>query len=118
MKIDIFYTLYTDGDYYLKEPKKFGARKMSEGSYQYTGHTTFGNEVVWRCKNEAKNFLWKLMCEGIQVSYTHPWLVDDFYHCIDALANHIDAFESGDIIATEYITGNYDGTEFTLVMSE
>lgn len=117
MKIDISYTLYTDGDYYLKDSEKFGASRIS-GECKYVGCATFTNEVIWRCKNETKNFLWKLICEGIQISYTHPWLVDDFYHCIEALVDHINVFDSGDIIATEYITGNYDGTEFTLVMSE
>ena len=118
MKIDIFYTLYTDGDYCLKEPEKFGGIRDEDESYLYNGSVTFIDKEVWRCKNNAKDFLWKFLCEGIHVSYTHPWLIEDFYHCIRGLVDDIDAFESGSSISRQHISGNYDGTILEVFISE
>ena len=117
MKIDIFYTLYTDGDYCLREPEKFGGKRDDDSSYTYNGSVTFTDEE-FKCKSNARVFLWKFLCDGLHISYTHHWLIEDFYHCIAKLVDGINAFESGKSIVKERISGNYDGTEFILIMSE
>ena len=78
------------------------------------GFVEFKNEEDWRCKSEAKNFLWRFLCDGIHISYTHPWLLKDFYDIMKSLENVINEYKEGISVAKRHITGNYDGTEIKI----
>ena len=87
MKIRIRYYFCTDGDYSLKNPDDFGCTEreveIDDEYFDYIGTIDFENEEAWRCKLDAKTFLEKLLCDGIHISYTHYWLMKDFYSLKD-----------------------------------
>lgn len=116
MKIRIDYTLYTDGDYSLRTPEQFGCTERDVAaeweSYDYVGEMLFEQEEIWHCKADAINFLTKLLCDGISVSYTHYWLLRDFYSMIDELVDFIRQHGRGSVTRT--LSGNYDGTRITV----
>lgn len=123
MKIKIDYTLYTDDDYSLRNAEEFGCTNRNVvvtdfEYYDYVGSVEFNYEKEWRCKSEAKSFLWRFLCDGIRVSYTHPWLLKDFYDIIKSLENVINEYQEGISVATRHITGNYDGTEIKIEISQ
>lgn len=123
MKVIINYKLYTDGDYTLRNPEKFGCIDKcitlnDFEYYDYVGLKEFQNDEKWRCKNNAKDFLWKFLCEGLTISYTHYWLLKDFYNIIEYLTSVIDQFENGVNEITQCISGNYLGTEIKIKMIE
>lgn len=93
------YLFYTDGDYSLKDPRRFEcvARNFKfEGLlYDYLGLKTFEYKNINICKLEAKTFLEDLLCEGIQVNPTHYWLINTFYKAIDSLIKYIDSYNQG-----------------------
>ncbi len=72
------------------------------------GVVNLDNDETWRCKYDAKNFLTQLLCDGIHISYTHYWLMEDFYNIIESLINFIDKNDSGEICKN--LSGNYEGT--------
>jgi len=88
------YLFYTDGDYSLKDPKRFECIERDykfEGLiYDYLGMKTFEDKDINSCKLEAKTFLEDLLCEGIQVNPTHYWLINTFYKAIDSLIKYIE----------------------------
>lgn len=112
MKIRITYGFYTDGDFSLRDPEKFGCTGIDveiEGDYyDYVGTITFENDDIWKCKYDAKRFLEKFLCDGIHVSYTHYWLLKDFYDSIMSLIEFIEKNNTGEFC--EERSGNYDGT--------
>lgn len=117
MKIIIIYTLQTDGDYNLDNPKKFGCIK--EDGYHYSGTVEIVSDKKSCCLMEAKNFLYKFLCDGLHVSYTHAWLLKDFYDLIESLVNKIGHYkpdESGKYICEKSIGGNYSGTNFEILI--
>lgn len=123
MKINISYTLYTDGDYSLRNAEEFGCTNRNVvvddfEYYDYVGSVEFKYEEEWHCKSEAKSFLWRFLCDGISVSYTHPWLLKDFYDIIKSLENVINEYQEGISVAKRHITGNYDGTEIKIEISQ
>ena len=64
MQINISYTLYTDGDYSLRNAEDFGCTNRDVvvddfEYYDYVGSMEFKYEEEWRCKSEAKDFLWR-----------------------------------------------------------
>lgn len=114
MKIKIAYTLYTDGDYALRNPEYFGCTGTNvitdDGweHYDYVGEKTFENEDPWICKMDAKCFLAELLCDGIGVLYTHDYILKDFYDIIQDLKQCIQDNNSG--VFYKELTGNYEGT--------
>ena len=112
MKIRVSYAFYTDGDYSLQEPEKFGCTgqevEIEEDFYDYVGVVEFETIDIVRCKMDAKDFLERLLCDGIHVSSSHYWLLKDFYDIIDGLMNFINHNNSGECYDT--IGGNQDGT--------
>lgn len=107
MKIEISYGFQTDGDYSLKTPKKFGCIGENE-HFDFIGTKTFTNNETWRCKLEAKTFLEQLLCDGIHISHTHYWLMEDFYDIIDSLIDYINQNDFG--TSTRILSGNYSPT--------
>lgn len=121
MKISIIYTLHTDGDYKLDNPEEFGCigREVDDDVfYDYIGLTEFENVDMLRCKNNAKDFLWKFLCNGLHFSYARPCLLKDFCKLIESLVDVINNFEAGIFVTRKHISGNYDGTEFEVVIRE
>lgn len=119
MRIEISYTLCTDGDYSLRNAEEFGCISRKENNmenYDYAGTVKFENEDVWTCKHDAMEFLHKFLCNGLEVSYTHWWLLEDFYKIIESLEEVICAHEAGISGATRCIKGNYEGTVITVSM--
>lgn len=112
MKIRVSYGLCTDGDYSLRNPKRFGCIQrdveIEEDFFDYVGTMDFESEKEWRCKHEVKIFLEKLLCDGFHISYTHYWLLEDFYNIIESLLNFIKENNSGELC--KKLSGNYDGT--------
>lgn len=123
MQINISYTLYTDDDYSLRNSEDFGCTNRnvmidSSEYYDYIGFMEFKDEEEWKCKNEAKNFLWRFLCDGIHISYTHPWLLKDFYDIMKYLENVINEYQEGISVEKRQITGNYEGTEIKIEISQ
>lgn len=119
MRIVIIYTLQTDGDYRLDNPEEFGCIK--EDDYNYSGSVEFAHDKKDRCLMEARDFLYKFLCDGIHISYTHAWLLKYFYNLIESLVNKIYDYEpngSGKYICEESISGNYEGTDFEVLIIE
>ena len=116
MQINISYTLYADGDYSLRNAEELGCTNRDNyfECYDYVGSMEFKCEEEWRCKSEAKNFLWRFLCDGIHVSYTHPWLLKDFYDIMESLEDVINEYQEGISVAKKHITGNYEGTEIKI----
>lgn len=117
MKIKIIYTLYTDDDYDLKNAEEFGCI-TNRHECNYIGFMEFKDNEAWRCKHKAKSFLWRFLCDGIHVSYTHPWLLKDFYDIIESLENVINEYQEGISVAKRHIAGNYEGTEIKIEISK
>lgn len=119
MQINISYTLYTDGDYSLRNAENFGCTNRDVvvddfEYYDYVGSMEFKYEEEWRCKSEAKDFLWRFLCDGIHISYTHPWPLKDFYDIMESLENVINEYQEGISVVQRHITGNYEGTEIRI----
>jgi len=112
MKIKIEYYFYTDGDYSLRNYNNFGCTgreiEIEDEYFDYIGVVNLDNDETWRCKHDAKNFLTQLLCDGIHISYTHYWLMEEFYNIIESLINFIDKNDSGEICKN--LSGNYEGT--------
>lgn len=112
MKIRVRYGFYTDGDYSLRNYEEFGCTgrevEIEDEYFDYIGVMDFENEEVWRCKLGARNFLQKLLCDGIHISYTHYYLMEDFYNIIESLLNFINQNDTGEFY--KRLSGNYDGT--------
>ena len=122
MKINIIYSLYTDGDYSLKNPESFGCTgkdvKIDDDEYyDYIGSAEFASKDE-SCKSDAISFLWRFLCDGIHVSYMHPWLLKNFYELIESLEDVINKFENGMSVTRKHIYGNYDGTEIEVVITD
>ena len=114
MKIKVLYKFCTDGDFSLRERDYFCCTgiNVSVGEdeyYDYIGEKEFDYENVWECKMEAKHFLEDLLCDGIHISSSHYFLMEDFYHMIDSLIKFIDGNDSGSLV--KELSGNQDGTE-------
>lgn len=112
MKIKIVYGFCTDGDYGLDNPESFHCIgkdvEVNDNYYDYIGQVDFESDEDWRCKLEAQCFLKKLLCSGLHISYTHHYILKDFYDLIDCLLKFIVKHESGIIVKS--LSGNYDGT--------
>lgn len=116
MKIIIKYSLYTDGDYSLMDYNDFGCTdreiEIDDEYFDYLGNAEFDNNEIWRCKHDSKNFLTKLLCDGIHVSYTHYYLIKYFYDVIESLIDFINKNDSGEICKS--LSGNYEGTRISV----
>lgn len=86
--------------------------------YDYIGSAEFINKEKTCCKEDAKDFLWNFLCDGIYVSYTHYWLLGDFYELIKSLIEFIDEYESGIAMSKKYLQGNWENTEIKVEIKE
>lgn len=112
MKIRVSYGFYTDGDYSLRNSEDFGCTakeiEIEDEFFDYVGVMEFENEEAWRCKDDTKIFLKQLICDGIHISYTHHWLMKDFYDSIESLINFINENDTGELC--KKLSGNYEGS--------
>lgn len=69
-------------------------------------------------QERGKSFLWKLLCDGLNVSYIYPWLIKDFYTIIEDLTKVIDSYETGPSVCVRSLSDNYDGTNFRVKITE
>lgn len=104
--IKIMYELYTDGDYSLRTPEKFGC--TAKDDEYYAGEVTSRTDTLITAKCEAKPFLEQLLCDGLHVLYTHYQLIKYFYEMIDEPCEFISSNEEGYVLKD--LSGNYDGT--------
>lgn len=123
MRIVIKYFLYTDGDYRLDNAETLGCTAMNEADeygdyFDYIGFAEFQSSMDWRCKSDAKDFLWRFLCDGIRVSYTHAWLIKDFYNIIDDLTDQIGLFDRGSAGMRRRLTGNHSATRIEIEMTD
>ena len=121
MKIKVSYQFYTDGDYTLRNPEEFGCvergvKVKGDRCADFVGEMIFEDCDSLVCKADAKSFLQKLLCDGIHVSYTHYYLLEDFYNMIDSFIDFIDCYDRGKYCQS--IDGNQDGTEIRVEFIE
>lgn len=111
-RIVIDYKLYTDGDYRLDNCKKWGATRDDE-DVDYVGHVEFTGSNM---RHDAVNFLWSMLCEneGLCIGFTHPWLLKEFYNMFEMLEDKIYEFDATHREAYGELSGNQDGTEFSV----
>ena len=118
MKITIEYTLYPDKDFCLNNPEKFNGKFVDEID-SYVGKVSFdGAEPII----EAKDFLERLLCDGIHVKPSCYYLLQHFCDVIDNLEDFISDRNSfiltePEIEYSQSIGGNYEGTEFKVTIS-
>lgn len=124
MKIEILYTLHTDGDYSLNNPEYFGCTNRNvkteyDDFYDYVGSKSFENKNKSTCCMYAKEFLEEFLCDGIHVSSSHYWLLKDFYNIIDFLMNAISKdFEENEREYIRELSGNQTGTQIVVTISK
>ena len=117
LSIRISYQFCTDGDYTLQTPEKFNAKRMDFDDYGYFGSVLYEFSNKLETKMAAKNFLEKLLCEGIQVSSSHYELLGSFFTIIDNCIHFINDCEHEDEYSN-ILSGNYDGTYIKIVVKE
>lgn len=123
MRISIKYFLYTDGDYCLDNAEVFGCTGREvvdeyDDYFDYVGSAEFHNESDVDCKTNAIDFLWRFLCDGIRVSYTHAWLLKDFYNIIEELVDQIDLFDRGTAGARRSLSGNHSATRIEIEITD
>ena len=121
MKIKVSYQFCTDGDYTLRNPEEFGCvergvKVKGDRCADFVGEMVFEDYDSLVCKADAKSFLQKLLCDGIHVSYTHYYLLEDFYNMIDSFIDLIDCYDRGEYCQS--MGGNQDGTEIRVEFIE
>lgn len=118
--IKILYTLCTDGDYCLRDTKKFGADKRNdcmEDEYDYIGEVEFQDtDIKHTARTDAVIFLEEFLCDGLHIDSSHMWLIKDFYDIIEKLIDFIKNNELG--VCMKSLSGNYEGTEFIVVIQK
>ena len=116
MIITFNYCLYTDGDFSLRNSEKFGCIgqdiETEEEYYDYIGEMTIEHNDSSRCKINMRSFLEQFLCDGIHVSYTHYYLLRDFYEIIDNMISFINQNDNG--VSYRQLGGNYSGTYFSI----
>lgn len=116
MKINIIYQLYTDGDFHIENQEKINCYKLSD--YEYSGSKLFtGNNIQDVCI-EAQTFLQEFLCEHLRIGSLHYYLLEDFYNIIQSLLDFISNYKSGNVTKCEVLSGNYEGTEFIIIIEE
>ena len=112
MKIRVRYGFYTDGDYSLRNPENFGCTgrevEIEDEYFDYVGSMDFESDDTWECKYNAKTFLEELLCDGIHISSSHYWLMQDFYNIFETLMEFINEDDTG--VRCKWLSGNYDRT--------
>lgn len=115
--INIAYWLYTDGDYDLRNPDDFGckAKDISIGDdyYNYVGTISFHSVDHGSAKSNAKTWLKKFLCEGIQVNYANYGLLTVFCNMVDDLLEFINNTFTDDVIIKSR-GGNHEGTHIVV----
>ena len=118
MNITIRYKLHPDKDFCLNNPEKFNGKFVDEID-SYVGKVSFGGAEP---SIEAKDFLERLLCDGIHVKPSCYYLLKRFCDIIDNLENFISNRNSFILIEPEiveysqFIGGNYEGTEFKVTI--
>lgn len=74
----------------------------------YFGEVVFESEIPSTCRINAKEFLSRMLCDGIQISHTHYWLVKSFYDVVNELVEFVEQSEPG--VVKRELSGNQDGT--------
>jgi hypothetical protein len=119
MKITIRYTLHPDKDFRLNNPEKFNGKFVDEID-SYVGKVSFDGA---ESGIEAKDFLERLLCDGIHVKPSCYYLLKRFCDIIDNLEDFISNRNSFILIEPEIVEysqsigGNYEGTKFKVTIS-
>ena len=104
----------------LRNADKFGCTDEAivvQGQYyDYMGSAEFCYYDAVRCKEEARAFLAKFLCEGICILFSHYELTKELYDKVDALIQFISNNSTGEI--TEILTGDYKGTALKITIYE
>lgn len=124
MKIIIKYQFYTDGDYTLENPDAFGCTgrnvKIGNLTYDFVGKKEFEDNDKWCCFDDAITFLTQLLCDGISISYTHYWIMEDLYKSIDSIIKDLRDYSNhphGNLIY-ENVDGNGIGSLISVEMCD
>lgn len=119
MNITIRYKLHPDKDFCLNNPEKFNGEFVDEID-SYVGKVSFDGAEP---SIEAKDFLERLLCDGIHVKPSCYYLLKRFCNIIDNLEDFISSRSSFILTEPEIfeysqsIGGNYEGTEFKVTIS-
>lgn len=114
MKITITWRLYTDGDFSLNNYEKYNCIEY-DGYEQYFGMKEFENKDELQCMVDGRTFLEQMLCD-MHVSYTHYYILEYLYQMFEKLIKFVCKREEG--IKTEYMSGNYEGTEIIVVVQK
>lgn len=113
MKISVDWYLYTDGDFNLKNCKKYNGNDTNNDGYIFSGKTEFKSKDD-DCISETLRYLEKMLCD-IHVSYTHYYLIRDIYNMFIQLIDFVLEEECG--TKTVSLGGNYSKTKFTITIT-
>lgn len=112
LKIEIRWSLYTDGDYSLMNHEKYDSIHNDE---EYSGTKTFIMSEDKGCRREAISFLERLLCD-IHYGYTHYYIMKSMYNMFENSMNFISNKDNYGF-HYEYMGGNYDGTEINITIT-
>lgn len=73
----------------------------------------FENKDEIQCMIDSRTFLEQMLCD-MCVLYTHYYILEDLYKMFEQLIDFVCKLENG--VKTEYMSGNYDGTEIIVVV--
>lgn len=111
MKIVIDWCLETDGDFTLEDVSKYDVEPFELANVAVFTSTT-DNTL---CKIEATHYLEEMFCD-LRVAPSHYYIYKSLYRMFDNLIEFIRKYKEsdGDVVCTEVIGGNYEGTEITV----
>lgn len=111
MKITITWKLYTDGDFSLRNYKKYNGE--FDGLERYFGMVEFEDEDKAKCMRTAKIYLEKMLCD-IKVLYSRYYAIREIYDMFSLMINFVEEKRTGK--KTGNMDGDYYGTEITVVI--
>lgn len=104
----------TDGDYSVHSSDEI---VISGEDEHYMTTLQFSGANIVNAVRPAIGALWRILCEHIQVGWTHPYLLKDFYEMIETLEDELEELihdpHNHPWVISESLAGNWYGTEFT-----
>lgn len=112
-RVVVDYELYTDGDYGLSNPAKWGA-VFCEDDVDYRGRVEFTGDTLDAMRRKAKNFLWEMLTggSGLHFGARNHDLMLSFYQMFESLTKRMESLSKKKLAVGEELHGNQEGTTF------
>lgn len=114
MQIAIDYTIYTDCDFSLKSPEKFGCIAqdvdIGEEHYDYLGRMIFEDADETKCRKAAKKFLEQFQYECLHLD-SGSVLAADFDEVFSDLKKFVEVYSGKECWLIKHLYGDYEPTE-------